>query len=514
MSMPRAFKWLGKNRESGWVFTWGLCIPYLMFLIWMHVHHEMWRDEIHAWTLARLAHGFWELVTGDRIYEGHPPLWFWYLHVWTWFTKAAEGIQVATIAASTVAAVLLVRFAPFPRFLKVVLLFSYYFGYEYTVMSRNYVLGWLLVCVFCALYHPARTRHLALAIALALMALTSFYGLAMSVFFLGFYVLDQLRCAFPARGDAPPRVISAWISPRFMITSGIVGAAVAFFALYSNPPDPNPFAPGFIWDGVTLKAVPRMLFRFTCGYLPWSAKWVTDFWWHSQDFWEPKVLLSACVGTGILVWALVALYPSWRLMVTYLGCVVGIEIFEQTRHEGGARHWGHFFMFFVACAWLRGLSHPRRSGWLATLLIFGAIAFQTPTFVAYTVVDTREIFSGGRETAAFIRRSGLQNLPMVAGPDFTAVTVAGFLRKPFFASETEEVNQTVVFHGRRRQFSAADLLNKSINVSRELKSPVLLVCNQSMPSPPPGVACPELFVSKPGTVTDEVFHVYRLEVLP
>jgi uncharacterized membrane protein len=161
MTMPRALKALVKDRETGWTFTLLLCLPYLAFLIWMHAHHEMWRDEIHAWTLARLARGFSELVTGDRIYEGHPPLWFWYLRVWTWFVKSAWGIQAATIAASMAAAVLLARFAPFPRYLKVLLLFSYYYGFEYTVMSRNYVLGWLLVCVFCALYHQVRVRYLA-----------------------------------------------------------------------------------------------------------------------------------------------------------------------------------------------------------------------------------------------------------------------------------------------------------------------------------------------------------------
>ena len=204
MTVPRAFKLLAKDRESGWGFTCLLCVFYLTFLIWMHAHHEMWRDEVHAWTLARLAHGFGDLVTGDRVYEGHPPLWFWYLHVWTWFVKAAEGIQIATIAAATTAAVLLARFAPFPRYLKVLLLFSYYFGYEYTVISRNYVLGWLLVCLFCAVYHQVRVRYFAAAIAISLLSLTSFYGLAMSLFLLGFFVLDQVEdLAFPHHGLRP-----------------------------------------------------------------------------------------------------------------------------------------------------------------------------------------------------------------------------------------------------------------------------------------------------------------------
>jgi len=53
--MRRVLKLFTKDRESGWTFTILLCLPYLALLIWMHVHHEMWRDEVHPWTLSRLA---------------------------------------------------------------------------------------------------------------------------------------------------------------------------------------------------------------------------------------------------------------------------------------------------------------------------------------------------------------------------------------------------------------------------------------------------------------------------
>ena len=51
MTMPRALRILTKDRETGWTFTLLLCLVYVAFLVWMHVHHEMWRDEVHAWTL-------------------------------------------------------------------------------------------------------------------------------------------------------------------------------------------------------------------------------------------------------------------------------------------------------------------------------------------------------------------------------------------------------------------------------------------------------------------------------
>jgi hypothetical protein len=89
--------------------------------------------------------------------------------------------------------------------------------------------------------------------------------------------------------------------------------------------------------------------------------------------------------------------------------------------------------------------------------------------------------------------------------------VAGYLRRPFIAHETDEINQTVVFHSRRRPFSTVALVNRAVEVARERQSPVLLVCNQGLPDPPPGTTRTHLFTSKPGTVGDEIFSVYRVE---
>jgi hypothetical protein len=510
MTLPRPLKLLTKDRESGWTFTLLVCVPYLAFLIWMHVHHEMWRDEIHAWTLSRLVHGFWELVTGDRIYAGHPPLWYWYLRVWTWFMESAWGIQAATAAAAVAAAVLLLRFAPFPRYLKVMVLFSYYFGFEYSVMARNYVLGWLLLCLFCAIYHPIRTRYFALAFALALLSLTSIYGLIMCIFLLGFFVLDQFRMSNPRPGLRPTEYTFV-TSPRIFAAIAIVSAVMLFCVLTIEPPDPNPFSPAFNFAALTPSALPNMLYRVTAGILPWRKATIADFWGTSCTLWDAKSTWPPYVGAALLLLATLALYPSWRLMLAYLGAVAAMMAFQEARFEGAPRHWGHFFMFLVSVCWLARLQFPKRSHWFSTVLLTGILAMQVQSLVAATVVDTREVFSGGRDTAAFILNAGLQDLPFVAGPDYTAATVAGYLRRPFYAAETAEYDENVVFHNRRRPFSPQELMNRAVGVLRERNSPVLLVCNQGLPDPPPGIRRTLLFTSRPGIVADEIFSVYRLE---
>ena len=77
--------------------------------------------------------------------------------------------------------------------------------------------------------------------------------------------------------------------------------------------------------------------------------------------------------------------------------------------------------------------------------------------------------------------------------------------------ETDEVNQTVVFHARRRRYSVEALLRKAIDLSRERQTPVLLIGIQDLPAPPDGARSTRLFTSKPGAIGDEVFTVYKLE---
>src|SRR4051794_21497406 len=100
-----------------------------------------------------------------------------------------------------------------------------------------------------------------------------------------------------------------------------------------------------------------------------------------------------------------------------------MQFFQVTRYRGDPRHWGPYFIFLVAVAWLRRTCFPRRRHVLSTLLLLLMLGFQVESFVAATVGDTEAVFSGGRQTAAFIRRSHLQDLPLVAGPDWFVITV-------------------------------------------------------------------------------------------
>ena len=136
-------------------------------------HHEMWRDELQAWLLARDSGSLAMLWQNSR-YEGHPLLWHLMLFPVAHLAARPEAMQVLHwMIAVGVAALVLLR-SPFPAWARVMVVFSYFPLYEYGTISRNYALGMLLLFVFCALCRPGRQKnYLLLSVVLFLMAQAS-----------------------------------------------------------------------------------------------------------------------------------------------------------------------------------------------------------------------------------------------------------------------------------------------------------------------------------------------------
>ena len=213
----------------------------------------------------------------------------------------------------------------------------------------------------------------------------------------------------------------------------------------------------------------------------------------------------------MLVAAAAVLYRSWRLVCFYVVAALMMILVQQARYGGSPRHWGHFFMALIGASWLLRTLMPHRRHLPSLILLLVLCGVQLQSFLAATAVDTHYTFSGGRDAAAFIRQAGMQDWPLVAGPG-QALTVAVYLRRPFYNMETEEVEETVAFHTRRKNFSGAELLAKAIAVSREHHHAVVVVTGQQLPPALPGVRVRLFYTSPHCTIDDEQFKVYTLDV--
>ena len=129
--------------------------------------HQMWRDELQSWSLARSSSSLGALISRVR-YEQHPPGWYLLLWVISKFTSSPEAVQVLLFVLVAVTVIYIVWVAPFPLPLRFCLLFGYFLLFEYSTIGRPYILDFLLGVVgaefvdvggsqvVCS--HPGRTR--------------------------------------------------------------------------------------------------------------------------------------------------------------------------------------------------------------------------------------------------------------------------------------------------------------------------------------------------------------------
>ena len=150
-----------------------LTISFVLFLAlngYLIFIHEPWRDEIHAWLMAKYMSPF-EMIAFSR-HEGHPLLWHFILMP---FAKAGASVWTMYIISYLIVAasawVFLFKIKLHSA-MKVVILFTVPFLYTFSSISRNYCLILLLGMVICALYDKRYEHPFLYSIVIALMVFT------------------------------------------------------------------------------------------------------------------------------------------------------------------------------------------------------------------------------------------------------------------------------------------------------------------------------------------------------
>ena len=482
---------------------------YVALMVFAQLRHEPWRDEIHCWMVGRGSQGLLDILTGERRYDGHPFLWYWLLH---WVSRAwyaPQAMQAFTVLLTACTAFLIVFRSPFALYERVLLLFSYYFVYEYAVICRSYVVGALLVAAFGALYDARRVRYVPLSALLVAMAAVSAYNAliagSLAIFLFGHHIAVEqparrslIQLAFP-KGALPGLAI-------FLI-------GVAFVAVTTAPPADAYFDTPI--SGLLDKnAFQQAARRFLVGLAPIPPSDTTHVWNHAFNETLPADSIEW------IAWAGAALFAAWLAALGrrpflalpfFVGSVV-MALFQNFKYEGAIRHWGHFSLLLVGCVWLARKSRPQPPPWAPSRVLFAAtMLVQVYCGVRVLGADIADPFSGAKATASFIRDNGLADAPLVGAADHPVSAIAGYLDREMTWAENGETGQTVVFHNRRKDASMLDLLEMGRSVAEKTgKDPVLVTNFPIRMREFRGAQVTPLYDSPTAIVDDETFHVYRM----
>lgn len=151
-----------------------------IFLSWLSlallglIFHEAWRDEAQAWLVARSSHHLSELLYRASIEASGP---IYYLIIWPfaqiWPDTFPASIQIISFLGTFLAAFWWVfRIQEISKIIRIAGIFSLFFIYEYSAISRLY--GWGLFFIFLGFDLKQRGKNIGCQLVYGLALLTQF----------------------------------------------------------------------------------------------------------------------------------------------------------------------------------------------------------------------------------------------------------------------------------------------------------------------------------------------------
>ena len=420
---------------------YALAVAFTVLVAFVTLRHEMWRDELQAWLLARDSATPLQLLYNMR-YDGHPGLW--HLLLWPLARLSPNPVlmQALHVALAGMSALLVFRFSPFSWGVKILLVLGYFFAYEWAAIARNYAISVLLLFAICALFEQRWIRFPAIAAALFLLCHTNIFALLL-VLALAVTLPIEFAMAYAGRHRQAERCLG-----RFLAGMGLIVLGLLTGIRQTIPPSDTSFDVGLKWRWKTGDA-DNLGGIVTRAYLPvpverlnfWNSNRFMDKPWNDRD--TPLIPQSDRFDFGLTLLALGSLFflkKPWLVVPYWLGSLA-LLTFHHVMFDGMVRHHGFLYLWFITLLWMSFSYRPWKIPWrwadcllafwdrhrmkvLAPLLalhVWGtAIAIK---------VDWMEPFSQAKAVALWLRKEYRDLTPFIFVGDSspTASAVVGYL---------------------------------------------------------------------------------------
>jgi len=370
-----------------WMAVVGFILPY----------HEKWCDEAQAWLFARdlSLHRLWFY---ELRYEGSPGLW----HTILWiaqhvFHARYNALGYIGAACAVGGAALLIFKAPFPRYIRWPLAFTYFMVYQYAVIARQYNLLPVLAFAAALMFSDFR-RPLRMAIVLMLLAVVSFHGTLLA---------GSLGLAYLVEALPQWRTLDKQVRTRYWISIALMVLTFVFVFIVLKPP-PDSLEMTYKRGG--LLRIPGYTNR-QGQIIDSSLKLTTVISGAFFDHPIPSAIFLLLAGA----WC----FYRRKLLVFALG--VGLEIALYSLVYGTAHHHGTVFVAAITGLWVawpsQGEQHsssPRERwalrGMIALLLCLCAVNIWDAAVAIKR--DYLYPYSGAEDAASYLKAVGADHGPI------------------------------------------------------------------------------------------------------
>lgn len=443
--------------RSPLVWRCGLLAAWFGCVLFLALHHVMWRDEVRALMLARRGATLLEMLVQIRGY-GHPALWHILLRAALTVYPHPIVLPLTAFLIGAAAATLFALKAPFRPLIVALALFSNFFAYEYVVVARNYGISALLLLVIAWAYPRMRDRPGMIGALLFLLCNTNIHSVVLALAFLLFWAAD-LHLAVPrvARG--------AWLSFLVAVAMVVAGAAVCVWQIYP-PRDDAAMVPAMTAADALL-ALPLQL---------------------GPAF--GQVMPSMIVAMGLsftlpllLVGSLLMLRRSPAAVGGAAAALIGLEGVFLFIYPGGYRHGALFIVFLLAMAWIAQEKSDATmpappSGRVDQFPLVALLALQvfgTAMILARVGFGIPE--SRSRDLAVLLARPALHGAIVVGDPDTTTEALSYYADNAIYLSRERRYGPTPIFSkaAAKRTMTIASVLATARALHAATRRPVVIV---------------------------------------
>lgn len=497
---------------SGLLFFIFFCLGFIGIL-----NHAMWRDELNPWLIARDSNSLVELFQNIK-YEGHPGLWYICLYLLNQFTHNPIAMQIIHLILATSFIYIFLRFSPFTRWQKVLFSFGYLPFYEYLLISRNYIIGILLLSAFCALYNTRKKSYLILSLLLFMLANANAYCLFISL---------ALGLALIVEYNLREQLAESLSASR---TNIILSLAIFFLGIAVSLAQLIPPADSTLQGGLAgwtlhfdMRHLAKALIRIWNSYIVILVPGDSNI----------EVFLFAVLALGLFFFVSTVLIRKPIALFIYTVGTLEILLFTYVKFLGSARHYGHLYILLIVSLWIASyypksylllqpltnrsrMIQPISTVWLKftqkyqTIFMMIILSAQLAGGIVAFSRDLVVPYSATRATARYIQSQHLENKFMVGSRDATISPLCGYLNRQIYYPERQGLGSFVLFNSQRQEVDAATVLAQVSQLLQQKPEPILLILNNELNTARADLSVSPLSKFTKSLIFNEKYYLYEV----
>lgn len=424
---------------------WLSLLAFVALTTTLALNHVMWRDEVRALSVA-IHSASWADLYRNLHTEGHPIVWYAILRIGYGLTHSVFVMPVLSLAFAAATAFLILRFAPFPVWARLLIVFGAFLGYEFSVVSRNYGVAILLMILACIHFPKRHERPLALGLTLAVLANTSVHAALAALVLTFVWATDSFN----------PLYRGALLRFPSILALLIVIAAVMLAVASARPSPGMDFAPDL--STLDFGALLRKILKdpgsslaganhgdvAAAGVLPWARLGI-----------DPAVMSRVFVDVTLLAIAW-ALRKNRASLLGMLLAILGFSVLFRGVYSGALRHEGVLAFLIISLCWIActepGKDPPprrRRAVALGMLPLLATQSLALPVLARRAFVHPE---SSSRSFAQLIQTTPrYRNAILMSEPDYMMESMPYYVPNPVFMPRQHEFHYRVYFDRTRRQ---------------------------------------------------------------